>query len=179
MDAATDASLWASALAGYGEAFGQIFDRHRDRVLRHSLRLVPSWHDAEEVVAVTFLEAWRKRDRVRFVDDSLLPWLLVTATNVARNVSRSARRYAALLEKLPAPLASAPSSAEGSAIEALRGLSLADRQVITLSVLEGFSEAEIAAALGIARGTVKSRLSRAKKRLASGLAPALLERTSS
>jgi len=179
MDATSDAALWTSALAGEGEAFGLIFDRHRDRVLRHSLRLVPSWHDAEEVVAVAFLEAWRKRQSVRFVDDSLLPWLLVTATNVARNVSRSARRYAALLDKLPAPLAPALSSAEGSAIEALRGLSLADRQVITLSVLEGFSEAEIALALGIARGTVKSRLSRAKRRLASDLAPALLERTSS
>jgi len=179
MDAATDVTLLARARAGEGEAFGLIFDRHRDRVLRHSLRLVPSWHDAEEVVAVTFLEAWRKRDRVRFVDGSLLPWLLVTAANVARNVSRSARRYAALLDKLPAPLAPAAASSDGSATEALRALSLADRQVITLSVLEGFSEAEIAAALGIARGTVKSRLSRAKQRLATGLGPALLERTSS
>jgi len=179
MDATSDAALWTLALAGDGEAFGLIFDRHRDRVLRHSVRLVPSWHDAEEVVAVAFLEAWRKRQSVRFVDDSLLPWLLVTATNVARNVSRSARRYAALLDKLPAPVASTPSFTEGSAIEALLGLSLADRQVITLSVLEGFSEAEIASVLGVARGTVKSRLSRAKQRLASGLAPAFLERTSS
>jgi len=178
MDATTDAADWARAVRGNGESFGLIFDRHRDRVLRHSLRLVPSWHDAEEVVAVTFLEAWRKRDSVRFVDGSVLPWLLVTATNVARNVSRSARRYRALLDKLPEPEERALHP-DSDAVAALRDLSLADRQVITLSVLEGYSEAEIAAALGIAKGTVKSRLSRAKSRLASQLSPALLERTSS
>ena len=178
MEDATDAQLWAAAVRGDGESFGLVFDRHRDRVLRHSLRLVPGWHDAEEVVAVTFLEAWRKRDGVRFVGDSLLPWLLATATNVSRNVARSARRYRALLGKLPAPVDRGLDDT-ADAMHALRGLSLADRQVITLSVLEGFSEAEIAQALGIARGTVKSRLSRAKARLASSLAPALLERTSS
>ncbi|MGV8886161.1 MAG: RNA polymerase sigma factor [Microbacteriaceae bacterium] len=178
MDDATDAESWTHATRGDGEAFGLIFDRHRDRVLRHSLRLVPSWHDAEEVVALTFLEAWRKRDRVRFVDGSVLPWLLVTATNVSRNLSRSARRYRALLDKLPPPL-EREFVADNHAVTALRGLSVSDRQVITLSVLEGFTEAEIAEALGIARGTVKSRLSRAKSRLAETLAPALYERTSS
>ncbi|TBN58029.1 RNA polymerase sigma factor [Glaciihabitans arcticus] len=178
MDDATDSQLWAAAVRGDGESFGLVFDRHRDRVLRHSLRLVPGWHDAEEVVAVTFLEAWRKREGVRFVGDSLLPWLLATATNVSRNLSRSARRYRALLDKLPPPI-DREFDESSEAVTALGGLSLADRQVITLSVLEGFSEAEVAEALGIPRGTVKSRLSRAKKRLASGLAPALLERTSS
>jgi len=178
MDATTDATDWARAVRGDGESFGLIFDRHRDRVLRHSLRLVPSWHDAEEVVAVTFLEAWRKRDSVRFVDGSALPWLLVTATNVSRNVSRSARRYRALLDKLPEP-EERGRHPDSDAVAALRDLSLADRQVITLSVLEGYSEAEIASALGIAKGTVKSRLSRAKARLAAQISPVLLERTPS
>ena len=178
MDDATDAERWTRASRGDGEAFGLVFDRHRDRVLRHSLRLTPTWHDAEEVVALTFLEAWRKREGVRFVDGSLLPWLLVTATNVSRNVSRSARRHRALLDRLPPPV-DRGLDPDDTAIAALSGMAHNDRQVITLSVLEGFSEAEIAEALGIARGTVKSRLSRAKRRLATELTPVLHERTSS
>lgn len=56
-------------------------------MFRHSLRLVASPADAGDVVPIVFLEAWRKRATVRFVDDSLLPWLLVTATNAAGNVT--------------------------------------------------------------------------------------------
>jgi RNA polymerase sigma-70 factor (ECF subfamily) len=170
----TDAADWADAIAGSGEAFGRIFDRHRDRVARHSVRLVPTRADADDVVAITFLEAWRKRTSVRFVDDSLLPWLLVAATHSAQNVSRGARRYRALLARLPA-VAPVPDHAEsigeGNAVRALRMLSLLDREVIVLCVLEGLSEREAASALGVAPGTVKSRLSRAKARLAGQLDP--------
>ena len=159
-----DAHDLALAMAGEGEAFGRIFDRHRDRIHRHTQRLVPAAHDADDAVAITFLEAWRHRDRVRIVDGSMLPWLLVTATNVAQNLSRGARRYRALLLKLP-PAEHHADHAEldddGPASAALRSLSLADRQVVTLCVLEGLSTAEAADALGVPAGTVKSRLSRA------------------
>jgi RNA polymerase sigma factor (sigma-70 family) len=164
----TDQDAWAAALRGEGEAFGLIFDRHRDRVRRHSHRLVPTPADAEDVVAITFLEAWRRRDAVRFVDGSMLPWLLVTATNSARNLSRGARRYRALLERLPLASSFEPSP-DDDAQRALRSLPLADQQVIALCVLDGYSEREAAAALGVAPGTVKSRLSRAKARLARQL----------
>ena len=168
----SDADDWAQALAGSGESFGRIFDRHRDRLYRHSVRLVPTASDADDVVAIAFLEAWRKRTAVRFVDDSLLPWLLVAATHSAQNVSRGARRYRALLARLPAE-ASVPDHAEsigeGDAQRELRSLSLADREVIVLCVLEGLSEREAASALGVPPGTVKSRLSRAKARLARRL----------
>jgi len=168
-----DAHDLALAMAGEGEAFGRIFDRHRDRIHRHTQRLVPAAHDADDAVAITFLEAWRHRDRVRIVDGSMLPWLLVTATNVAQNLSRGARRYRALLLKLP-PAEHHADHAEldddGPASAALRSLSLADRQVVTLCVLEGLSTAEAADALGVPAGTVKSRLSRAKQRLAERLA---------
>ena len=168
-----DAHDLALAMAGEGEAFGRIFDRHRDRIHRHTQRLVPAAHDADDAVAITFLEAWRHRDRVRIVDGSMLPWLLVTATKVAQNLSRGARRYRALLLKLP-PAEHHADHAEldddGPASAALRSLSLADRQVVTLCVLEGLSTAEAADALGVPAGTVKSRLSRAKQRLAERLA---------
>ena len=168
MSSESDEDAWANALRGEGEAFGLIFDRHRDRVRRHAHRLVPTPTDAEDVVAITFLEAWRRRDEVRFVDGSILPWLLVTATNSARNVTRSARRYRALLEKLP-PASSYSQDADDDAQRALRALPLADQQVIALCVLDGYSEREAATALGVAKGTVKSRLSRAKRRLAQKL----------
>ena len=169
-----DTQAWSRALAGDGEAFGEIFDRHRDRIVRHSRRLVTSSHDVDDVVAITFLEAWRLRDRVRIVDGSVLPWLLVTATNCAQNLSRGIRRHRALLHKLPAE-PDAPDHAEtidgGPATDALNSLSVADRQVIVLCVLEGFSTNEAAAALAVPPGTVKSRLSRAKRRLAQRVAP--------
>lgn len=96
----TDAERWRSAVQGNGEALGDLFDLHHHRVYRHSLRLVPSPVDAEDAVAVVWLEAWRQRERIRFVDGSMLPWLLVVATNTALNFRRSARRYGTLLRRL-------------------------------------------------------------------------------
>jgi DNA-directed RNA polymerase specialized sigma24 family protein len=96
-----DESEWTDALSGTGEAFGRIYDRHHRRLYGYAFRLVPTPADADDVVAITFMEAWRKRDSVRFVDGSMLPWLLVTANNVARNLERGSRRYRALLNRLP------------------------------------------------------------------------------
>jgi len=159
---------WAAAQAGDGESFGRIFDRHRGRVFFHAKRLMTDDADADDVVAIVFLEAWRRRHDVRFVNGSMLPWLLVTATHAAANLARSTRRHRALLKRLP-PGEHTPDHADafgGIAETALAGMPLADRQVITLCVLEGFSEREAAQALAVAPGTVKSRLSRAKRRLA-------------
>lgn len=168
MEQSSEAADWQHAQAGDGEAFGRIFDRHRDRVLRHGLRLAPTTADADDLVAITFLEAWRRRDAVRVVDGSVLPWLLVTATNVGRNQRRSARRHRALLERLPpGEHADDPADlAQRGLVTQLADLPLADRQVLVLCVLEGYSERDAAAALGVAPGTVKSRLSRARRRAA-------------
>lgn len=168
-----DEADWALAARGEGEAFGRVFDRHRDRVRRHCLNLVPELADAEDVVATTFLEAWRRRYDIRFVNGSMLPWLLVTATNVARNLSRASRRHRILLAKLPAPAPQpdhADSFDDGPALAALQQLSAHDQQVIALCVIQDLSEADAAIALGVAPGTVKSRLSRAKARLARAVA---------
>lgn len=173
-----DATDWALACSGQGEAFGRIFDRHRDRVFRHGLRLVDGVADADDLVAITFLEAWRRRDALRVVDGSVLPWLLVTATHVAQNLRRSARRHRALLAKLP-PDPHGPDHADGfddgEAHAALRELPLIDRQILTLCVLEGYSERDAATALGVPAGTVKSRLARARTRLARTYEGALHE----
>ena len=167
-----DAADWRDALLGDGEAFARVFDRHHHRVYRHSLALVPQAEDAQDVVGITFLEAWRKRASVRLVNGSVLPWLLVTASHSARNVSRSARRYRDLLEKVPRsePVSGADELLdEGEATQALRDLSGQHRDVMTLCVLEGLTEAEAAEVLRVPVGTVKSRLHRAKAVLAKQL----------
>lgn len=163
-----DRADWALALTGDGRAFGRVFDRHAPRLRRHAAGLVPTAADADDVVGVVFLEAWRRRDAVRFVDDSLLPWLLVTATNSAHNVTRGARRHRLFLGRFPRDdVAPDPADhiGDGDAVTAMRGLGLADQRVLTLCVLEGLSEREAAVALGVPPGTVKSRLHRAKARL--------------
>lgn len=159
---------WERAITGDGAAFGHLFDRHRRRVYLHSLRLAPTYADAEDVVAITFLEAWRNRERVRFVDGSMLPWLLLTATNASRNLKRGARRYREVLSRLPPPEPVPDHAMEYGHTDVERALSQLsgnDQRIVTLCVIEGYSEREAALALGVPSGTVKSRLSRAKARL--------------
>lgn len=161
-----DEDHWRQAVAGAGESFGVIFDRHVARVRRHARALTGTTADAEDVVAVAFLEAWRRRDQVRLVGGSMLPWLLRTATNAARNLRRSSRRYTAMLARLsPAPHVADHADrdfGDGHGMRSLRSLPLHHQQVITLCVLEDLTIDEAAAVLGIRPGTVKSRLSRAK-----------------
>jgi RNA polymerase sigma-70 factor (ECF subfamily) len=162
---------------GDAEAFGALFDLHHDRVFRQALRLTSSVHDAEDVTAVVFLEAWRRREAMRVVNGSVIGWLLVTANNVHRNHLRSSRRYREALGHLPAPENTPDHSGavddrldtdarRASVRTALARLPKRDQDIITLCVFEELSTADAAEALGVAPGTVKSRLSRAKARLA-------------
>jgi len=91
----------ARVRAGDKDAFGELFAEHARAVYNHAFRLTGDWSTAEEVVSLAFLEAWRLRGPVRPEGDSLLPWLLGIAVNVARNVARSARRHRAAMSRLP------------------------------------------------------------------------------
>ncbi|WP_374009367.1 RNA polymerase sigma factor [Leifsonia sp. LS-T14] len=171
-----ESSVLVRVREGDADAFGALFDLHHDRVFRQALRLTSSIHDAEDVTAVVFLEAWRRRDSMRVVNDSVIGWLLVMTNFVFRNFARSSRRYREGLQQLPPP-EHAPDHAGAiddridrdsrrSALRtALATLPRRDQDILTLCVLEELSTADAAAALGIAPGTVKSRLSRAKARL--------------
>lgn len=97
----TDEVLWSRCANDDPEALGQLFDRYADAVFRYCLSRTGSWQDAEDLVSVTFLEAWGKRRNLVLERDSLLPWLLGVATNAMRNRSRSRRRYHQFLAKLP------------------------------------------------------------------------------
>jgi RNA polymerase sigma factor (sigma-70 family) len=169
--------LWVRACGGDARAFGAIFDRHRDRVYRHAFWMLGDVHDAQDATSVAFFELWRGRGRVRLVDDSVLPWLLVTASNVTRNLRRGQRRYGGVLRSLR-PADAQPSAEEEAAergsvydhvdprlAEGLRALSATDCGLMLLTILEGYSVAEAAAALGLTEGAAKTRLSRARARL--------------
>jgi RNA polymerase sigma factor (sigma-70 family) len=175
-----DAGLWSAALGGDGGAFTTLFAQHRDRVFRHAARLVDSPADADDVAAAAFFELWRRRDRVTVVDGSPLPWLLVTATNLARNVRRGTARYRAVLDRLPRseeladPAEQALSRVERDRGEsvvriAMRQLSAIDLNLLMLTALEGLSVQDASAALGLKEGTGRSRLSRTRARLRTAL----------
>lgn len=171
---------WTAALRGDSDGFAAVFDCHRDRVYRHALRLTGSVHDAEDVTAGAFLELWRRRKSVRVVDGTVLPWLLVTTTNLARNHARGLRRYRALIDALPRS-----NDARGAgdvAIEhieevfvaeqlrqALNSLAKSDAALIALTAFEHYSPAQAATALGISEGAARTRLHRARARMASAL----------
>lgn len=171
-----DDALWRQVVAGDGNAFTLIFDRHRDAVFRHAGRQFRLAHVAEDITAMVFYEAWRKRLFVRVVDGSVLPWLLVTTNYVARNQARHERRHRNLLAHLP-PTEPADDIADTYADDdatqrraaevrqALAKLRPLDRDVLTLCVLEEMTTRQAAAVLDVPEGTIKSRLSRAKTRL--------------
>ncbi|MBA6438227.1 RNA polymerase sigma factor [Streptomyces sp. GMR22] len=171
-----ETSLRARVRSGDPDAFGQLFDEHASVIYRHAVRLTGDWVMADDIVSLTFLEAWRLRERLLPGDGGLRPWLLGIATNVTRNTARAARRHQAALARLPPP-DPVPDFADevtqrladteelAAAQRALRGMRRGEREVFTLCVWEGLDAATVAEALGVAVGTVRARLSRARKRL--------------
>ncbi len=164
----SDEELMALATAGDPTAFGRLYDRHKGQVLGAALRMLGDWHDAEDAAAAVFLEAWRRRASVRFVAGTARPWLLVTTMNVARNLRRARFRYDQLLRTLPVEIEAGDQqrideerdqlAKRGAIWEAFASLSHGEQEVLLLCVLEGLSLIEAGKVLGVAVGTVKSRL---------------------
>lgn len=167
-----DAGLWARVRQGDELALAALFDRHEARLFRHASRLLTAREDAKDAVAVAFFELWRKRASVRLVEGSPLPWLLTTVAHCARNLERSSRRYRVLLDRAPVPetVVSPPGRDDSGVLAALKRLPEREQAVVVLAVLEGYAEREVAQALGIPAGTVKSRLARAKAKLRNDIA---------
>jgi RNA polymerase sigma factor (sigma-70 family) len=171
-----DDEFRARIRAGDEDAFAVLFRRHGRAVNNHCFRLTGDWTTAEDCTSLTFLEVWRLRDRVDSDGGSLLPWLLGIATNVVRQRRRIAWRHHRLMEKLPAPEL-VPDLADelverledqeriAAVKQVLDSLRRADREVLALCVWARLDYAAAAAALGIPVGTVRSRLSRARRRL--------------
>lgn len=181
-----EAQEWRRARTGDGEAFGRLFDRSQARVYRHASRLVDTRHDAEDVTAGAFLELWRRRDQVRLVDGSVVPWLLVTTTNLALNQRRGLNRYRGLLARLPrteptAPdagrlaLARADLDVHPHLVAAIRQLPPADQQLVALVALEHYPLREAATVVGLSPEAARSRWQRVRRRLAGSVDPAAFD----
>ncbi|MCO5992582.1 RNA polymerase sigma factor [Actinoallomurus rhizosphaericola] len=162
--------------AGDPAAFSELFDAHAQAIYRYAARSTGDLNAAEDVVSLTFLEAWRLRGRLEPGDAGVLPWLFGLATNVLRNQARAARRHRAAMSRMPrreqppdftdkviGRMADAERVAAARA--ALEELSDADREVIALCVWAGLDYTAAAEALGVPVGTVRSRLSRARAKL--------------
>ncbi|AXG82522.1 RNA polymerase sigma factor [Streptomyces paludis] len=163
--------------AGDSSAYAELFDSYARAIYNHAFRLTADWSTAEDVMAATFMEAWKLRDRVDPEGGSLRPWLLGIATNTARNQFRSNRRYRAAANAAAAAELSVPDHADevagqvddrrrlATVLTCLAALRRNEREVIALCLGEGLDYEAAAEALGIAVGTVASRLSRARKKL--------------
>jgi RNA polymerase sigma factor (sigma-70 family) len=147
------------------EAFGHVFDRHVAAVHAFAQRRVGR-DLAEEVAAETFARGFEARGRYDAVHDDALPWLLGIASNVLRRHWRTERRrldaYArAARHERPG----AAPDAGGDVLHAVARLPRRQREVLLLAAWADLSYAEIARALGLPVGTVRSRLARARTAL--------------
>ena len=168
-----DAETIARARGGDVAAYEELVRRHQDVALRTAYLVCPET-DADDAVQEAFLKAYAALSRFRG-GAPFKPWLLRIVANEARNRRRSAGRRTGLAQRAaeaagpaaePSPehdyLATEQRDTLFAAINRLRD---EDREVIGARFLLELSEAETAEALGIPRGTVKSRTSRALGRL--------------
>ena len=142
----SDGAVIAGSLAMPG-AFGVIFDRHGSTLLRFLGRRVDP-AEAEDLLGEVFRIAFERRSAFERDRDSARPWLYGIAANVVTKHYRSEAR-------------------RSRAMDAIGTLPEAERQVLLLFAWEELSYDEIALALGVPVGTVRSRLSRGRARLAA------------
>ena len=171
-----DGEAIAASLAD-PRAFGVIFERHFG-VIHGYLRRRLDRTLADELASQTFLVAFDGRARFDRRRPDSRPWLFGIATNLARNHRRrEIRELRAMAALAPDPAigldgVEARVDAErlrGELAEALAALPAAEADVLALLVWAELDQAEVAAALALPLGTVKSRLSRARGRLARSL----------
>lgn len=178
LDAATDADLIAASV-GCGERFAAVFDRHAGTVHRYLARRAGSG-PAEDLLAQTFLVAFETRSRYDVARPDALPWLYGIATNVLRRARRDEQRLLRALARTGVdPDVAGPADRVAEQVDAraataalagvLARLSDGDRDVLLLVAWAGLGQDEVARALDLPLGTVKSRLHRARTRLRAAL----------
>jgi RNA polymerase sigma-70 factor (ECF subfamily) len=180
-----DADLVDRAQHGDVGAYEELVRRHQRAAIRIAYVTTGIADEAEDAAQEGFVKAYHALPRFR-PGAPFRPWILRIVANEARNRRRSAGRRARLALRLAEDRRSgdaAPSPEQAvlavedrrELVAALSALREADRLVIAYRYLVGLSEADTASALGVARGTVKSRLSRALDRLRAELPAELRE----
>ncbi|HZR98625.1 MAG TPA: RNA polymerase sigma factor [Chloroflexota bacterium] len=181
-----DSELVERASRGDVRAYEGLVERYREVVFRTAYLILGEAAEAEDATQDAFVKAYYALPRFR-VGAPVRPWLLQIAANEARNRRKAAGRRARLALRVgadqpPADGAAWPEAAALAAeqrralLDALVRLRAEDRLAIAYRYFIGLSEAEMAAALGCAPGTVKSRLSRALRRLRETLTACAEER---
>lgn len=161
-------------------AYEELVNQHQATAFRVAWLITRSSPDAEEAAQDGFLKAYRALGRFH-EGAPFRPWLLRIVANEARNRKVAAQRRERLALRAlegPAPDSTAPAEVEAIAsseraelIAAISRLDERDQLVISARFFLELSEVETAAALGVRRGTVKSRLSRALARLRKEIEP--------
>lgn len=163
-----EAHLIQRAQAGDEDAWGVLVTTYQEPVFRLAYLLTRDTDDADDVAQETMIRAFRAFHTFN-PTQPLCPWLLKITRNLALNRQRSWRRYLAVLRRAygEAPPAAWPQPAPVAAEvwAALSRLPRTDQEVIYLRYFLELSVAETATTLGVAEGTVKSRLARALARL--------------
>jgi RNA polymerase sigma-70 factor (ECF subfamily) len=156
---------------GDQDAFERLFRQFEIQVYRWILRIVRDASAAEDVLVEAFWRAYRARARFD-ASRSFGAWIRRIATNAALDHLRAHRtvdRPTTTVGTLPAPAGTDPALAESIAI-AFRRLPPRLQLVASLALIEGQPYAEIADALNLPTGTVKSRVFRAVQSLRKELA---------
>ena len=170
-----ESDLIGRAKRGDTHAYEELVYAHQGIAFRTAYVIVGNAADAEDAAQDGFVKAWRALGRFR-EGAPFRPWLLQIVANEARNRRRSAGRRAhlALRAATEQPSGDAAPSPEASLLSAeMRGTLLAavnelpedQRVIIALRFFAGLSEHEVAEALSLPEGTVKSRSARALDRL--------------
>ena len=155
--------------------FRGIYDEHLAQISAYALRRTSSPEDAADVVAETFLVAWRRLDDVPSGSETKL-WLYGVARRVLANKRRGEARQGHLASRLAqelriftdAPPSSVAELLEGLA-EAFSALSKDDQDLLGMAVWEELDAASIGTVLGCSANAVRIRTHRARRRLESEL----------
>jgi len=145
------------------EEFAAAVTEHSRRMYRAARSVLDSDADAEDAVGQAVLLAWQSLDRLRD-KGAVRPWLVKIAVNCAYSLQRKRGRVVSLEDLDREPAAQDPPRYDGL-WEAVSALPPERRVVVTLFYYEDMSVEQIAKCLRVPRGTVKSRLSRARKQL--------------
>lgn len=150
--------------------FGRLYREQARAVLAYALRRVESPEDAADVVAETFLVAWRRLEEMPAGEGERL-WLYAVARRVTANVRRAEGRRTRLAQRLAeavrTEVAAHPDRGReaSEALRAMAGLGEEDRELLLLVSWEGLSPKEAGKVLGISSLAARSRLHRARRRL--------------
>ena len=170
-----DAELIERARQGDVASYEELVRRYQDSAARVAYVVGGSPSEAEDAVQEAFVKAYRALPRFR-LEAPFKPWFMRIVANEARNRRRSAGRRVRLALRVaedrpsgdaaPSPEAAILEREERETLlEAVNGLKERDRMVITYRYFLDMSEREMAEALGVPQGTIKSRLARAMGRL--------------